>query len=59
MARGMVPACQDNRPRSSKENHPETAPDRRAKVELLGLIYGLTPFLKPNIREMANDEDEP
>ena len=45
MARGMVPACRDNHPRSSKENHPKTSPDRLTEADLLGLIYGLTPFV--------------
>jgi hypothetical protein len=28
MARGMVPACRDNRPRPSTEDHRKTTPDR-------------------------------
>jgi hypothetical protein len=43
MARGMVPACRDNHPRSRKENHPKTSPDRLTEADLL-LIYGLTRF---------------
>jgi hypothetical protein len=31
-----------NHPRSSKENHPNTPPDRLTAAYLLGLIYGLT-----------------
>jgi hypothetical protein len=49
MARGMVPACRDNRPRSSTENHRKTPPDRLTEDYLLGPIYGLTPFLIENL----------
>jgi hypothetical protein len=42
MARGMVPACRDNRPRSSKEDHRKTTPDRLTEAYLLGPIYGLS-----------------
>jgi len=42
MARGTVPACRDNHPRSSTENHPNTSPDGPRAAHLLGLIYGLT-----------------
>jgi hypothetical protein len=38
----MVPACRDNRPRSSTENHRKTTPDRLTEASLLGPIYGLT-----------------
>jgi hypothetical protein len=44
MARGMVPACPDNRPRSSTEHHRRRTPDRLAEAYLPGPIYGLTPF---------------
>jgi hypothetical protein len=39
MARGMEPACRDNRPRSSTEHHRKTTPDRPTEA---GPIYGLT-----------------
>ena len=45
MVRGMVPACQDDRPTSSKENHPKTNPDRLTKAYLPRPIYGLTPAM--------------
>ena len=45
MARGMVPACRDNRPRSSTGNHRKATLDRLTEPYLLGPIYGLTPFL--------------
>jgi hypothetical protein len=44
MARGMVPACRDNRPMSSTGNHRKTTPDRLTEAYLPGPIYGLTPF---------------
>jgi hypothetical protein len=44
MARGMVPACRDNRPSSSMENRRKTTPDRPTGAYLLGPIYGSTPF---------------
>src|ERR1017187_5956767 len=43
MARGMVPAFRDNRPRSSKENHRKTTPDRPTEA-FVGTNLRLTPF---------------
>lgn len=48
MARGMVPACRNNRPRSGKELHRKRTPDRLTEAYLLGAISGLTPFLPQN-----------
>jgi hypothetical protein len=44
VARGMVPACRDHRPRSSTENHRKITPDRPTEASVGTNLRFFDPF---------------